>query len=199
VIPGRDPGSRKLRLFFALWPSAACRRALATATADAVARVDGVPVPAANLHVTLAFLGAVPGRTFVRLAAIGGSGAWPRVELAFDRLEYWAKPKVLVAVSSVVPRAGLQIVEHLWGALAPLGFARESRPWQPHLTLARKLRRPPPEDLQLPSAKLPPAAAAPWRLALVESTTHPEGARYRPLADWPLSKGTVPAKRDCPL
>ena len=26
-----------------------------------------------------------------------------------------------------------------------------------------------------------------WGLALVESVTHPHGARYRPLAEWPLS------------
>jgi hypothetical protein len=26
-----------------------------------------------------------------------------------------------------------------------------------------------------------------WRLALVESSSHPDGVRYKPLADWPLA------------
>jgi RNA 2',3'-cyclic 3'-phosphodiesterase len=187
VISGRGPGSRSLRLFFALWPSVTCREALASATADVVARTDGNPVPASNLHVTLAFLGAVPGGTFGSLAGIGSRGGWPTVEPTFDGVEYWAKPKVLVAACSIVPQAGLTIVEQLWLDLASLGFRREPRPWRPHLTLARKLSRPPPDGLRFPTIELP-TGAAPWRLALVESTTHPEGARYSPLAEWPLGE-----------
>lgn len=179
-------GPRSLRLFFALWPSAAERQALAASTANAVAQVDGQPIPAANLHVTLAFLGMVPGRTFVHLVEVGGQGAHPPVELAFDRLEYWAKPKVLVAMPSSIPAAGLQIVDRLWDRIEPLGFERESRPWRPHLTLARKVGRPPPENLRILPKAAASAEAESWGLALVESTTHPSGVRYRPLAEWPL-------------
>ena len=135
---------------------------------------------------TLAFLGSVPGRGFADLVGIGGQGHYPRVSLRFDRLEYWAKPRVLVAMPVDIPPAGQEIVDRLWERLAPLGFERELRPWRPHLTLARKVRRPPPENLR----SLPRIDASddpePWGLALVESTTHPEGARYKPLAEWPL-------------
>ena len=79
-----------------------------------------------------------------------------------------------------------QIVDRLWRSLEPLGFMRESRPWLPHLTLARRVRRPPPENLALAPVEST-GDAPPWRLALVESTAHPGGARYKPLADWPLS------------
>ena len=130
----------------------------------------------------------VPGRGFGDLTGIGGHGDYPAVGLRFDRLEYWAKPKVLVAMPAEIPAAGLEIVDRLWKRLAPLGFERESRPWRPHLTLARKVRRPPPENLRiLPriGASDDPAA---WGLALVESTTHPEGARYKPLAEWRLGE-----------
>lgn len=184
-----EPGPHTLRLFFALWPSPAHRRALAVAAGPVVAAVEGQPVPAANLHVTLAFLGPVPGRTFVLLVEIGGQGGYPPIELDFDRLEYWPKPRVLVAMPSQVPPEGSALVQRLWQRIEPLGFARETRPWRPHLTLARKVRRPPPDELALATGRVPPADDAPrWGLALVESVTLPQGARYRPLAEWPLGQ-----------
>ncbi len=184
---GREPGPHPMRLFFALWPSAAHRQTLAASSAGAVAQVDGQAVPKANFHVTLAFLGMVPGRTFARLVEIGGQDGYPGVDLVFDRFEYWPRPRVYVAMPTQVPIAGLQLVERLWQRIEPLGFKREIRPWRPHLTLARKVRRQPPIGLalaadQLPSSKDP----ARWGLGLVESVTHPDGPRYRPLAEWPF-------------
>jgi 2'-5' RNA ligase len=180
--------ARELRLFFALWPSGAQRAALAVAAAPAIGQVDGQPVPPTNLHVTLAFLGMVPGRTLAHLIEAGGQGPRPAVELNFERLEFWAKPKVLVAMPSAVPETGQEIVDRLWTSVAPLGFERELRPWQPHLTLVRRVRRPPPENLPLAPVENV-GDESPWRLALVESTSHPDGIRYKPLADWPLAAG----------
>lgn len=176
-----------MRLFFALWPSPTRRQALAAATARAVSQVDGRAVPPANLHVTLAFLGTVPAERLPELVLAGGQGSHRAVDLDFDRLEYWPKPKVVVAMASVAPDAGFELVERLWQRLEPLGFPRDQRPWRPHMTLVRKIRRPPPDGLSLDalfagSVRDP----APWGLALVESVTDPEGARYRPLAEWPL-------------
>ena len=180
---GRD--AHALRLFFALWPGDRHRAALAAAVAPALAQVSGQPVPPGNLHVTLVFLGSVPGSALARVIEVGGQGPWPTVELTFERLEFWAKPKVLVAMASPIPAAGQAVVERLWAGLEPLGFAREARPWRPHLTLARRIRRPPPDNFVL--APLESAGDEPrWRLALVESSAHPDGTRYRPLADWPL-------------
>ena len=180
-----EAAARQMRLFFALWPSAARRAALAVAAAPAVGQVDGHPVAPVNLHVTLVFLGMTPGRNLVHLIEAGGRGPWPAVALEFERLEYWAKPKVVVALPSSVPEAGRQIVDRLWTNVVPLGFDREMRPWLPHLTLERRVRRPPPENL--PFAPVEAAGdASPWRLALVESSSHPDGVRYKPLADWPL-------------
>lgn len=176
---------RQLRLFFALWPHEMHRAALARAAAAAVAQVAGQPVPPGNLHVTLAFLGEVPGRSFGGLAAIGGQGSWPAVRLDFGRIEYWAKPKVLVAMPDAVPSAGQAIVDRLWQGLEPLGFARDPRPWQPHLTLARRVSRPPPDNLEM-APVLPGSGTPAWRLALVDSLASPDGPRYKPLADWPL-------------
>jgi len=179
-------GPRKLRLFFALWPTDRHRAALAESASAAVARVAGRAVPPGNLHVTLAFLGSVPVQTFVHLVGIGGQGSWPAVRLDFTRIEYWARPKVLVAMPAEVPAAGQEIVERLWQSVAPLGFARELRPWRPHLTLVRGVHQQPPDDLEVTPVQLP-ADEPTWRLALVDSAAHPEGPRYKALADWPLT------------
>jgi 2'-5' RNA ligase len=181
--PGR-PGRR--RLFFALWPEPALRRALDRATADAASRAAGNRMPAANLHVTLAFLGLVPEGSIPDILAIGHRGRWPRVQLDFDRVEYWPKPRVLVAMPVAVPEAGIRIVASLWESLERLGFEREARPWQPHLTIVRKVSRPPPRGVELPIPRHPVRDGGAWKLALVESVTDPAGARYTPLALWPL-------------
>ncbi len=183
-----SPGAiRRLRLFFALWPSEAQRRAFVDLTAAAIGPIEGKAVQASSFHVTLAFLGNVPGPGFPELVVLGGSARQPAVELGFNRLAYWAKPRVVVALPARLPLAGQQIVDWLWTELIPLGFKREARPWQPHLTLVRHVRQPPPPSYgpEL-AAKAATAAASGWGLALVESSTHPEGARYRPLAEWPL-------------
>jgi len=185
VSAAGERSPRKLRLFFALWPVDRHRAALAEWTAEAVARVDGRVVPPGNLHVTLAFLGPVPAQTFVQLVGVGGQGIWPAVRLDFTRIEYWARPKVLVAMPAEVPAAGQAIVERLWQGVAPLGFKRELRPWRPHLTLVRGVRQPPPENLELAPVQATADDPA-WRLALDDSAAHPEGPRYKALADWPL-------------
>ncbi len=178
-------GPRKLRLFFALWPSGRHRAALAEAAAAAIARADGQPVLPGNLHVTLAFLGMVPGTLLAQVIEAAGPGPWPSIALDFRRVEFWGRPKVLVALPDEVPTAGTVVVDRLWRALEPLGLTREHRPWQPHLTIARRVRQPPPGDLAL-SPILDEGTEPAWRLALVESSSHPDGVRYKPLADWPL-------------
>lgn len=182
----RQPRRDGHRLFYALWPEPGLRQALARATERAMSLVPGQRVPPGNFHVTLAFLGMVPGRALADLIAVGGRGPWPRVELDFEGIEYWPKPKVLVAVAAEVPLAGLRVIDRLWQSLKLLGFRRESRPWQPHLTLVRHVGRPPPVGLELRLSSRPARDPGAWKLALVESVTHPEGARYKPLADWPL-------------
>ena len=100
--------------------------------------------------------------------------------LILDRLEHWRKPGVLCLTTSAVP-APL----HRWSSsFAPRSprsaYRAESRPYRPHLTLARKLAR-----FEGPAEVEP----LPWRAAsitLVESRSHREGSRYEPLASWPL-------------
>jgi 2'-5' RNA ligase len=64
-----------LRVFFALWPDANARERLAAAALDVAAQTKGVAPPAANLHVTLAFIGDVAPERIGALCGIGASVA----------------------------------------------------------------------------------------------------------------------------
>jgi 2'-5' RNA ligase len=161
------------RLFFAFWPDEPLRQALESAR-NRLFPLSGRPVPVAGLHVTAAFLGAVSEARLGALLAL--RGPVPPLTITFDRLEYWPRPRVLVAATTHLPNNLRQLVDGLWQRLDRLGLAREPRPFRPHVTLAR--------DVRSVRDNLPWAPLA-WpvdRLELVESVPTPDGVVYCPVA-----------------
>ena len=169
------------------------REAMAQATRKATRASGGRPVPAANLHVTLAFLGSVPERRrqelaeVVRrvaqtassaLAAAGSPGG--TLELVFEHLEYWRAAHVLCASPAEPPAPVAALARGLQDGLVASGFTPDLKPFRPHVTVVRKvLRLRPIEKMR----------AVVWRfgeLALVESRTLPAGALYSVVESFPL-------------
>lgn len=179
--PDETPAVRTRRLFFAIWPDPATREALAHATRKAVRHCGGRPVPRDNLHATLAFLGSVPetAREAVLAAGSASARAGEPFALRIQAIDFWSKPQVLVATADTPPEAE-SLAEQLWRAVEPLGIQRDPRPLRVHVTLARKVRKP------TPGLAMHPVDWTVASLALVESVTDPAGARYTPLAQWPL-------------
>lgn len=182
------------RLFFACWPDPSTRAAMAAAGREAIP-TGGRPVPAQALHVTLVFLGQVaePALPAVLRAAEGLAAA--RFEIVFDRLEHWRKPRVLVALPTVIPGAATRLAQELAGRLEDAGFGLEARPWRPHVTLARKVAHADPG---------PGLAPVPWPvtgISLVESRSGRTGVRYEVRRQWPLaapgSPPDPPGPADC--
>lgn len=168
------------RLFFAYWPDAPTREAVTLRLAG-LAGLPGRPVPAGNVHITLAFLGIQPEARVPALLEAGQSvaAAGKACVLSLDELAYWRGPRLWAAVCPAVPAAAQSLNRALWQALAPLGMAADARPWRPHLTLLRPA----------PPASPPPWAPLAWpanRLVLAESRSRPEGGGplYRPLGEW---------------
>jgi 2'-5' RNA ligase len=173
-----SPGDR--RLFFAFWPDELLRGTLDNAR-KRIFPLSGRPVDPANLHITAAFLGTVSDTRLEALSALSGPVSPLTIQL--DRLEHWPKQRVLVAATTHVPDDVRQVVDDLWRQLDRLGFARDPRPFKPHVTLARDVRTVRPN---LPWARLA------WpvdRVQLVESVSTPEGVRYAVIAP---KKGTGP-------
>lgn len=181
---GQDPEPRiaRQRLFFALWPDDPVRRGLAALAREFV-QGQGRLVPPRNLHLTLYFLGPLTDAQRVDAEAAAEGIACPPFTLSLDRLGCWRRARVAWSASSVVPPALGALAGALRDGLAARGFELESRPFQVHVTLARKVPR------GIPSRE---HDALEWPVSsfhLVESRTYSEGAEYHVLRGWPLTAG----------
>ena len=157
-------------------------------------------VPAANLHVTLKFLGersdaqlAEVEAALVEVAAVTapfalalhGLGAFPGLE----------RPRILWVGIAEGALSAREVHARLEAALERRGIPRERQAWHPHLTIGRVFderiwRR----EAGLPLRQALAAAArrsfgtlAVSHLALMRSDLSPQGARYRELASAELT------------
>lgn len=168
------------RLFFALWPDADARTALAALAQDH-ARHNGCAVAPTNLHVTLAFVGGVSAAQRQCLEAAAATVTAPAFSLKLDRLGFWARPRILWAGTSAPPIEMMVLVKTLHAALMPCGFQPDPRPFQAHVTLARKAQRAPGVHAVSPIV---------WRadtFCLVESVTGERGVEYHVVRHWVLA------------
>ncbi|TDF84469.1 RNA 2',3'-cyclic phosphodiesterase [Pseudomonas sp. H9] len=174
----RETGEPFKRLFFALDCTPQQRRAIAQWRSEL--RIEkGRPVPSANFHLTLMFLGAVDTAQLPAILAAAAAVKVPgqAVTVELDRVDVWRPAKALVLTPSETPAALRQLVYALQQALLPLGFAEPPREYRPHLTLARDYQGPPPQALVAADFILRAR-----RFTLFESRK----GRYWPLAHWPL-------------
>ena len=182
------------RLFFALWPDAQQRGALHSATRQCVSSCGGRPVPVQSLHLTLAFLGAVPegrvpelDRIARRVADAFPARAQPLL-LTFDRLAHWARPQILCALGTEEPAADTDaasapaLAATLKNETVAAGFSPDLKPFRAHVTVARKVAH-------APSALALQAVL--WRFdafALIENRTDPAGPVYSVIESYLLVK-----------
>jgi len=168
------------RLFFALWPEPALQQRLAQAAAALLPRAAGRRVREENLHCTLVFLGAVEAAQRLCLEDAASLVRAEPFTLTLDRLGYFRRPQVAWLGCTTTPAALQALVAGLSYGAASCGFPPEQRPYEVHLTVARKLRRDP--------GRLPlmPIAWPVKQFALMESVSEPDGVHYRPLRFWEL-------------
>jgi RNA 2',3'-cyclic 3'-phosphodiesterase len=167
------------RLFFALWPGEPERLAL-----DRVRRTlpahRGRETEPADYHVTLSFLGDVdPERRACAEAAAGQVRAAP-FTLVLDTIGSFSRARILWCGASECPPGLLALVGGLNHGLLDCGLPPERRPYQPHVTLARKAV--PVEARSLPEPICWPVDS----FALVRSEPQ-HNPRYRVLASWALA------------
>lgn len=136
----------KIRAFLAMEPDDRTRRELAEATL-ALKQVEGLRLtPPENLHVTLKFLGDVPADQIDDVAAatemaIEGIAPFSLALTGSAYLPNERRPNVLAATFDKPTLLSL-LHEQIEAMFAEIGFAREDRPYRPHMTLGRFKRRP---------------------------------------------------------
>ncbi|GAB6067300.1 RNA 2',3'-cyclic phosphodiesterase [Methylothermus subterraneus] len=167
----------KKRLFFALWPDEGVLEQLAKVRRELQLN-EGKPVDCEKFHITLLFLGEVPEDKIEALKALAEKLPLIPCELTFDRLEHWVRPAVLCLTAQAIPKPLAEWVKSLRKRVRKLGFQLESRPFRPHLTLARKVKK------RIAARAIDPIAWPVREVALVASELSPEGSRYQVLGRW---------------
>jgi len=168
------------RLFFALWPEPGLQQRFAQAAAALLQNAAGHRVRAENLHGTLVFLGTVEAAQRLCLEDAASLVRAEPFDLMLDRLGYFRRPQVAWLGCTTSPVALQALVTGLRYGAATCGFTPEQRPYEMHLTVARKLRKDP--------GRLPlmPIAWPVKQFALMESVSEPDGVHYWPLRVWDL-------------
>jgi 2'-5' RNA ligase len=163
------------RLFFALWPDHRQRDRLRDVVASVAKTVEGRAVDRRDWHVTLAFIGPFPENRVPYLLERAAQIEVEPFRLNFDRLEYWARPRVASLSAATVPPALQQLVDALNAVLLDLGLKPEDRNYRPHITVVRNARA-------FTTERLSQRVVTEWSsFELVESVSVPGGVNYVPL------------------
>jgi 2'-5' RNA ligase len=136
-MPPTPPAKpRAHRLFLAIWPDDPVRQAVAE-HADAWSLPAGcLRYGPADWHVTLHFLGRVETERVPDIAAAVDVPTEP-FRMVLDQPLLWPGGLAVVGASEM-PQALKALHDRLAQALRGVNHAVESRPYRPHLTLARR-------------------------------------------------------------
>ena len=162
------------RHFFALWPDPAAATKLAALARELAEASGGKPVTREKIHLTLAFLGVIESEALERARAVAGAIRAAAFEVRLDRTGSFRGARVGWAGCESPAPGLLDLAGELGRTLEGAGFTLESRPFAPHVTLARKIRT---------SIGRSPIAPINWRadaFALVRS----EAGRYETIGSW---------------
>lgn len=175
--------SESKRLFFAIEMPAPLQRQIVRWRADHFAPEAGRPVVAANLHLTLAFLGDVSEEKQQALAALAGRIRQPGFTLTLDDAGQWLRSRVVWLGIRQPPRGLLQLANMLRAQAARSGCYQSPQPFHPHITLLRDASH---------AVAIPPPGfqwAFPVKeFALYESRFAGGRTRYTPLQRWTLTE-----------
>ncbi|HEX9451734.1 MAG TPA: RNA 2',3'-cyclic phosphodiesterase [Burkholderiales bacterium] len=168
------------RVYFALWPGAGVRAALAQAARSMHRVTHGRQARDESLHLTLAFVGDTDVENLPRLMAPPAGVFTPAFLLILDDWGCWARNGIGWTAPARIPESLRDLAANLEGWLRGAGFELEHRAFTPHVTLVRKAQCAP-----LPDAMVPIA----WQVdefSLIRSELAPGGSRYSVLHTWPL-------------
>lgn len=166
------------RVFFAVWPDEAAAKTLHRVAREARRACGGRLMKEESLHLTLAFLGALPSEQVDEARRVADTIAAAPFDVSLDHVAYWRHNRILWAGGEIPPLAAL--AGSLTQGLRAEGFQLDTRPFVAHMTLLR--------DAGCDEAPAQPAPVV-WRASefvLAESRTSPEGSYYEIVGRWPL-------------
>ncbi len=173
--------NKDIRIFFALWPDQALRESLNRAANTLPVQRPARRVPDYNLHLTLHFIGNVYLEQLDCLQQQARKVKTPGFDLCLDTHGCFDKARVGWLGCSEVPDRLRQLHQELGRRLRRCEFQPEARRYNPHVTVARKIRSVP-EHIDF--------EAMLWRVknfVLIESKAVADGVKYRVIETYPLT------------
>jgi 2'-5' RNA ligase len=158
-------------------------------------------IKAENLHVTLKFIGHVPDEKLTPIqAALSSIRAAQPVELNFRGMGFFPnehRPRAFWCGIAASPNLA-ELAADIGRALVPLGIEAETRPFTPHLTLARFKSDEGVRDVVHAATDMKSTdfgAATETNFHLYESLLKSTGAQYNRVASFPFVGGSTVTAR----
>ena len=139
------------------------------------------PVPAANFHITLCFLGNINDRQHETVIANLDDVTATPFEVTLDMIAFWQGPKILLAAPTAPPASLMSLAASVNSAARQAGIDVERREYRPHVTLIRNTKEDYPPPLFAPQLTCQFS-----QFHLFESVSTPSGVRYPVKHSWPL-------------
>lgn len=150
--------------------------------------IDGLRwMPPRSWHITVQYLGNTDAEHYECLVARLGELHASPVPIHLDELSIFERAGVFIAGVAAVPELA-RLAEQVTAATSLCGFVAETRPFHPHITLARAKGHGHGNPLRALAKHAHPGFSrfVAEEFLLYESHTEPEGARYEVRARFPL-------------
>ena len=125
-----------------------------------------------NLHITLVFLGPVSGKQEQCVLSGVTSIKLQPVTMTLDTLGWWPRPQVVWLAPRNAPDALVVLADNLRSVAGKCGIKTDDRPYIPHATLARKVKK------RVHLDEFPPVQWEVRDYCLVRSDTRASGPSY---------------------
>jgi 2'-5' RNA ligase len=172
-----------MRLFFALWPDAATRAQLDEWGRVLHAVSGGRRTRAANLHLTLAFIGDIDDARLADVEHAASAVDPAPFVLNIDAPGYWKHNRIVWAGANNEPDELHSLVAQLRGGLTRAAVPFDMKGFAAHITLLREARA------LAPVPALDPIAWGISGFALVRSVSAAGGSAYQVHRAWPARSG----------
>lgn len=181
-----------MRLFVGIPLASAVIGELASLTVRLKSKAGGLRWAAPeSWHVTLQFLGKAGAEKLACLAARLGELGSPPVPIQLEELGFFDRAAIFFAGVALTPEL-LGLARHVNAATGLCGFPPETRPYHPHITLARgkgEGRGPSFGELKSRIQRQPAFTRfVAQEFLLYESHLSPSGSRYEIRARFPLGR-----------
>lgn len=174
------------RLFLALVITDETKQAINQWQARHMESLYKKPVPADNYHVTLVYMGAIEQSKYDTVVEKLREVRSDNFQLTITKTQHFKNSKTLVLTPSTIPPKLIELQRNINRVVKQAGLPYETRTYNPHVTLFRKINDDEFAMLEEDGLPLPHFEIPVDHFALFESISTETGVHYRMLEDFEL-------------